>query len=291
MQTVVIAIAAVGMTFVIVNGGIDLSVGAVVALSGTCCTLIISNYVAMGGGVFIGVVFGILGGMAAGALCGFVSGSIITAGKLPPFIVTLGMMEITRGTALSLTGGNPVTGLPSEFTSIANSVITLPLLNQVFIPYSFIILLVVGIAAAITLNFSVFGRQVYSIGSNEKAAHLCGVNVTWVKMRVYMIGGLTAGIAGVLHMSRLNTGQPSEAVGMELDVIAAVVIGGGSLMGGEGTILGSIIGAFIIRILRNGCNLVGISPFIQRIVIGAIIITAVFLDQWRRRRMAIRARG
>ncbi|MBZ0257779.1 ABC transporter permease, partial [bacterium] len=153
----------------------------------------------------------------------------------------------------------------------------------IIIPYSLFVLIAVGVIGTFILRKTVFGMQVYAVGSNENTARLCGVNVERVKLFVYMIGGLTAGIAGILHASRLNSGQPGEAIAMELEVIAAVVIGGGSLMGGEGTVLGAIIGAFIIKFLRNGCNLVGVSPYMQRIVIGLIIIIAVYVDQMRRK--------
>jgi len=151
------------------------------------------------------------------------------------------------------------------------------------LPYSLFILIPLALVSAFILRYTVFGIQVYAVGSNEKTARLCGVNVERIKVLVYSLGGLTAGLAGIMHASRLNTGQPSEAMGMELEVIAAVVIGGGSLMGGEGTILGSVMGAFIIKFLRNGCNIVGVSSFVQRIVIGLIIIAAVYVDQLRRR--------
>lgn len=337
MRTVTIAIAAVGMTFIIVSAGIDLSVGSVVALTGTVSTMVIMQQIEAGSSVLAAISIGLLAGVLIGALTGVFNGMVIHYGMLPPFIVTLGMMEIARGTGLVLTGGNTIAGLPREFAAIANQYIeitpldwvVLPILlyvvagvamvgglfafslknrtglsytlffagvviwltgfamrNGLFIPYSLFVLIAVGGIASFVLRYTVFGKQVIAVGSNEKTAQLCGINVGWVKIGVYVLGGVTAGIAGILHASRLNTGQPAEAVGMELDVIAAVVIGGGSLMGGEGTVFGSIIGAFIIRILRNGCNLMGISSFTQRIVIGVIIILAVYLDQLRRKHLA-----
>lgn len=291
-QTAVIAVAAVGMTFIIVSAGIDLSVGSVIALTGVYATMVMSNIFAMSTGaspgwvnasIIIGIPLGLIVGLLTGVVCGFLNGSIITFGKLPPFIVTLGMLEIVRGTALWSANGLPVTNLPPGFNSIGNAVLTLSFGSfDIFIPYSLFILIPVALAAAFVLKYTVFGVQVYAVGSNENTARLCGVNVRLVKVMVYMIGGLLAGLAGILHASRLNTGQPSEAQGMELDVIAAVVVGGASLMGGKGTILGSVIGAFIIRFLRNGCVIVGVSPFVQRILIGLIIIAAVLVDQWRR---------
>lgn len=283
MQTVTIAIAAIGMTFIIVSAGIDLSVGSAIALTGTLCTLAIVALIEGGMHPVAAIMAGAMVGMLVGVLCGALNGLGIVYGQLAPFIVTLGTMEIYRGVGLSSTDGNSVTGLPTEFGAIANSVIVISQENGIMIPYSVFILIPVALISSFVLRNTVFGMQVYAVGSNERTARLCGVNVDRVKLFVYGIGGLTTGIAGVLFASRLITGQPSEAVGMELEVIAAVVIGGGSLMGGAGTIMGSVVGAFIIIMLRNGCNLCEISSFTQRIVIGLIIILAVYLDQLRRK--------
>lgn len=309
-QTAVIAIAAVGMTFVIISAGIDLSVGSLVALTGVIAAMTMSSnqyLISLYPWVqdlpewqanTILIISGIGTGIIAGAICGLLSGSAITLGKLPPFIVTLGMMEILRGSAYYIAGGLPITNLPPGFRQIGNQSLFIPLEwaanipilsvitwmgMEIEIPYSVFLIVPVALIGAFILRYTVFGVQVYAIGSNEQTARLCGVKVNKVKMLVYVICGITAGIAGVLHASRLNTGQPSEGIGMELHIIAAVVIGGASLMGGQGTILGAIVGAFIIILLRNGCNLVGVSPFVQRIVIGLIIIVSVFLDQMRRR--------
>lgn len=378
-QTSVVSIAAIGMTFIIVSAGIDLSVGSAVALSGTFAAMAVLKVLssapdAAGVHPLTIISVAMLVGMTAGTIIGFISGFIITRCSLPPFIVTLGMMEIARGTILVATGGLPVSGMPAAFTWMGNANIripldfTNPLLSKIVIPYSLIPLLILAVLlsyryqtdrtlklkfikefsishvlliaiplafllaflltplnvliaktifrnpnpaivfeltkttmlipyslflliplallASFLLRNTVFGIQVYSIGSNEQTARLCGVNVERTKLLVYMLGGLTFGLAGFLHMSRLYSGQPAEAQGMELDVIAAVVVGGGSLMGGEGTIGGSIIGAFIIQLLRNGCNLMEVSSFMQRIFIGAIIIIAVLVDQLRRRAAA-----
>lgn len=284
-QTVVIAIGAVGMTFIIVSAGIDLSVGSLVALAGVMSTWAIMAVLNEdGSNIMIAMTVGIFAGVMTGAIAGLINGAVINVGKLPPFIVTLGMMEIVRGFALQWANGVPITGLPSAFRALNNSGFTFDTGRElVIIPYSLFVLIVVGVIGTFILRKTVFGMQVYAVGSNENTARLCGVNVERVKLFVYMIGGLTAGIAGILHASRLNSGQPGEAIAMELEVIAAVVIGGGSLMGGEGTVLGAIIGAFIIKFLRNGCNLVGVSPYMQRIVIGLIIIIAVYVDQMRRK--------
>ena len=195
------------------------------------------------------------------------------------------MLEIVRGTVYISTQGLTVSGLPSTFSWMGNSALRVPMpgTDPVVLPYSLLLLIPLAILAHFLLKYTVFGIQTYAIGSNEQTARLCGVNIDRMKIYVYMIGGFTAGLAGFLQASRLRTGQPGTAVGMELDVIAAVVVGGGSLMGGEGTILGSIIGAFIIQLLRNGCNIMGIEAFVQRVFIGIIIIAAVYVDQLRRR--------
>ncbi|NLX07409.1 MAG: ABC transporter permease [Phycisphaerae bacterium] len=274
-QTAVLAVAAVGMTFIIISGGIDLSVGSVVALAGVYAAMVLAEG--------YGLVLGLTAGLATGAVCGLVNGLIITRGHLPPFIVTLGMMEIVRGLALESANGMPVTNLPRAFSRIGNAVLEIPLgASAIYIPYSLFILLPVALGAAFVLRYTVFGTHVYAVGSNEQTARLCGVNVGRVKTLVYVISGLLTGLAGIMYASRLNTGQPSEGVGMELEVIAAVVVGGGSLMGGKGSILGSVVGAFIIKFLRNGCVVAGVSPFIQRIIIGLIIIAAVWADHHRR---------
>lgn len=283
-QTVVVATAAVGMTFVIISGGIDLSIGSQIALTGVMGTsAMISGF--SHGSIVVGVVVA----MATGLLCGFFNGGIITIARLPPFIVTLGALEIFRGTALQITDGLPVTSLPPTFQKLANAEQMFDFgLFSIIVPYSFYLLVALGIIAWLVLRYTVFGVAVYAIGSNERTARLCGMHVNLVKCAVYAIGGVTAGLAGILQASRLNTGQPTTAVGRELDVIAAVVIGGGSLFGGEGTILGSLVGAFIMGFLRNGCNVVGVSPFVQRIIIGSIIILAVLADQIRHRPWGLR---
>lgn len=275
-QTVVTAIAAIGMTYIIVSAGIDLSVGSVVAFTGVLSTMFIV-WASPSMPVMLVIPLGVLVGILCGGLCGAFNGFVITKGKMPPFIVTLGMLEMMRGASYVVSGGLPVTNLPKMFSAMGNNY-----------QYSIVFLIVIAIILTFVLRKTVFGVQVYAVGSNENTARLCGVKVDRTKLFVYIIGGMTAGLAGVLQASRLSTGQPSTGIGFELDVIAAVVVGGGSLMGGEGTITGSIIGAFIIKILRNGCNLVGISPYVQRIIIGLIIIIAVFVDQLRRKQSQTR---
>jgi ribose transport system permease protein len=268
LQTAIIAILAIGQSYVIITSGIDLSVGSVLALSG-----VVSAQLLVSG---LPVPLAILIGVLVGALLGIINGFILTKGNLPPFIVTLGMMGVARGLALVLTDGLPVSGLPQEFTMLGNE-------RLFFIPIPVIFLIIVGIIAHFVLSRTVFGRYVYSIGSNEEATKLSGINVNFHKIIIYGISGLAAGIGGVLMASRLVSAQPTAGMSYELDAIAAVVIGGASLMGGVGTITGTIIGAFIMGVLRNGLNLLNVSPFWQQIAIGVVIVLAVYIDQIKRK--------
>ncbi|MFC0243970.1 ABC transporter permease [Falsochrobactrum ovis] len=285
LQTSVIGLLGIGMTMVIITGGIDLSVGSVLALSGTVTGLLVKA------GVPVPV--GMAAGVCMGALCGLANGLIITKMRITPFVATLGMMLIARGAALQLTGAAPISQLGEAFGRLGNGALfrmveTLPngLKKVVFpgIPYPAILLLAIALAAAYLLRRRPLGRHIYATGSNEEAARLSGVNVARTKIAAYVMAGALAGLAGNVLMSRLVTAQPNEGVMYELDAIAAAVIGGASLMGGVGTISGTMIGAFIIGVLRNGLNMAGISAFIQQIIIGVVVILAVFIDQMRNRR-------
>ncbi|WP_439563114.1 ABC transporter permease [Roseinatronobacter sp.] len=285
LQTSVIGLLGIGLTLVIITGGIDLSVGSVLALSGVISGLAVK----MG----VPVVPAMCAGVLMGAACGAFNGFVITKMRIPPFVATLGMMLIARGAALQLTGAAPVSRLGEAFGRLGNGALFRIVEMQpngfprvVFpgIPYPAILLLVVAIAAAYILRRRQIGRHIYATGSNEEAARLSGVNVDWTKMYAYTMSGALAGLAGNVLMSRLVTAQPSEGVMYELDAIAAAVIGGASLSGGVGTIAGTMIGAFIIGILRNGLNMSGVSAFIQQIVIGFVVIGAVWIDQIRNRR-------
>lgn len=269
LQTAIIAIIALGMVFVIISGGIDLSVGSIVALSG----IITAQFLIAG----VPLVLSLIAGIAAGGVVGFINGFIIAKGNLPPFIVTLGMMGVARGLSLVLTDGLPISSLPDSFTFLGNG-------RLLGIPVPVIILIVATLIATFVLSRTIFGRYVYSIGSNEEAAHLSGINVNINKIMIYAISGLMSGLAGILMAARLVSAQPSAGTGYELDAIAAVVIGGASLVGGVGTVGGTIIGAFIMGVLRNGLNLLDVSPFWQQIAIGIIIVLAVYLDQVRRKK-------
>lgn len=270
-QTAVITIMAMGMTIVMVSGGIDLSVGSVLALSGVTGALVMvaGAPVAVGIGVSI----------AVGAGCGLLNGAAVAILRIPPFIVTLGAMGIYRGIALLVTDGKAVVGLPSGFGYLAEGnlfgVVPLPLL----------IVLLIALATHFLLVNTQPGRYCYAIGSNIEAARYAGIRVSRYQALFYAMLGALAGLAGSIESARLVTGPPTAGEGYELRVIAAVVIGGGSLAGGQGTVVGTIIGALIMGVLANGANLLGISSFAQQVVIGAVIVLAVTFDEFQRRRI------
>ena len=284
LQTSVIGLLGIGMTMVIVTGGIDLSVGSVLALSGVVSAMTIQAGLPVVPGMVLGVV--------AGAACGAFNGAVITRMRIPPFVATLGMMLIARGLALQLTSATPISGLGDGFGALGNGALfrVVEMRDNGFprvvfpgIPYPAILLLIVALWAAWLLRARQIGRHIYATGSNEEAARLSGVRVDRTKLYAYTMSGALAGLAGNVLMSRLVTAQPSEGVMYELDAIAAAVIGGASLSGGVGTVSGTMIGAFIIGILRNGLNMTGVSAFIQQIVIGLVVIGAVWIDQARNR--------
>jgi ribose transport system permease protein len=270
-QTAVITIMAVGMTVVMVSGGIDLSVGSAMALAG------VSGAFVMVGGAPAAVGVGVAVGI--GTLCGFLNGLAVAALKIPPFIVTLGAMGIYRGIALLATDGTAVVGVPSSFGYLAEG----NLLGVVPIPL--LIVLLVALAVHFLLVATQPGRYCYAIGSNLEAARYAGVQVSRYLVLFYAILGALTGLAGAIEAARLVTGQPTGGEGYELRVIAAVVIGGGSLSGGQGTVIGTIIGSLIMGVLANGANLLGISSFTQQVVIGAVIVLAVTFDEYQRRRL------
>lgn len=270
-QTAVINIMALGMTLVIVSGGIDLSVGSILAFSGVIGTM---TMVSEGS-----VALGILAGVVAGALWGCANGLMISRLKLPPFIVTLGTLGIVRGLTLVVSGGLPVVGLPKEHGYLGEGTIG-P------VPFVLVILLACAALTHFGLRSTRLGRYTYAIGSNEAAAIYAGIPVDRCKVVIYALCGLLSGIAGMIETSRLMTGQPTAGISYELQVIAAVVIGGGSLTGGEGTVIGTLIGAFIMGLLSNGSDLLGVNPYWQQVIIGAVIILAVALDEARKRRFA-----
>jgi len=262
-QTSINAIIAVGMTFVIITAGIDLSVGSIMAFSG----VVLAS--ALNAGIPIPIA--IIIGLAVGLLCGLINGILITHGRLPPFISTLGMMSVARGAALLYTDGRPISGFSQEFRFLATGEI-------LHIPTPVVLMVMIYIIAHIILTKTKFGRYTYAIGGNEEAAILSGVRVKFYKSMVYGFCGLLSGLAAIILTARLNSAQPIAGIMYELDAIAATVIGGTSLMGGEGRVVGTLIGALIMGVLRNGLNLLGVSSFIQQTVIGAVIIIAVLID-------------
>src|SRR5262245_60445680 len=274
-QTVIVAIGAIGMTMIIISGGIDLSVGSTIALTGVITALGInagwSPTIALAAGILVGGIVGIVNGLA------------ITRLKVVPFIATLGMLGVARGTAKWVAGQQTV-NMPDNWLN--ELLVMFPNPPWLLVAPGVWITIVLAIAAAIVLRNTVFGRRVFALGSNEAAARACGIATDRLKIWIYGLAGLLFGLAGVMQMSRLRQGDPTVAAGSELDIIAAVVIGGGSLNGGVGTIVGSMIGALIMAFLRNGCQQVGWPNYIQEIIIGAIIVIAVAVDRWRSSRVA-----
>lgn len=270
-QTSINAIVAVGMTFVIISGGIDLSVGSIVALSG----------VILGSALQAGwpVPMAIAAALAVGTVCGLLNGVLITAGRLPPFIATLGMMSVARGLALMYAEGRPISGFAEPFRQLATG-------RVLGIPAPVLITAGLYVVAHFVLARTVFGRYTYAIGGNEEASRLSGIAVRPYKTAIYGVSGLMSAGAAVILTARLNSAQPTAGVMYELDAIAATVIGGTSLLGGEGTLVGALIGALIMGVLRNGLNLLGVSSFVQQVVIGVVIIGAVLIDTALKRRRA-----
>jgi ribose transport system permease protein len=285
LQVTSIAYLGIGVTCVIITGGIDLSVGAILALAGVVAALAVKAGVP--------VPLAMLAGLLVGALCGLINGLSVTVLKLPPFIATLGMMLVARGVALQITDAKAIGGLGDSFAELGNGslwrVVNIgadgfPDVVFVGIPYPVLLMVVLAVAVSILLNRSTLGRHLYAVGSNLEAARLSGVNVQRVTLFAYVFSGLMAGLTGCVLMSRLVTAQPSEGLMYELDAIAAAVIGGTSLSGGVGTISGTVIGAFVIGILRNGLNMAGVSAFTQQILIGLVILLTVWIDQMRHRK-------
>ncbi len=272
-QTVIVAIGALGMTVVIVSAGIDLSAGSVVALTSVLGASLLERKWGTGSVVVTT--------MLAGAGVGLVNGSLIAAFRLMPFIVTLGMMGMARGVA-KWAGNNQTVIYPPE--AAINQIMQIDDLDHLFpLPYGVWIAIVLGLVLGVLMQRTVFGRYVFAIGSNEATARLCGIRVPLQKVIIYALAGFFFGCAGLMQMARLTQGDPSGAVGLELDMIAAVVIGGASLSGGTGSVLGSMVGALVIQTLRNGSSMMAWPTFTQEIIIGAVIVLAVGLDQYRQR--------
>jgi len=272
-QSVIVALGALGMTFIIISGGIDLSAASNIALAS-----VITAYAINAG---LSPALGLLAGVVTGGLIGFINGSLVTSLRLVPFIVTLGMMGIARGLAKWIAGNQKI---DAPMTWVNELMAKSPRPAWLLMAPGVSIVIVFAVVMAIVLRYTVFGRHVFAIGSNESTARLCGIRTNRAKILIYSIAGLFCGLSGVMEFSRLTVGDPTVAVGLELDIIAAVVIGGGSLSGGEGSILGSMIGVLIMSFLRNGCTMMGWPNYIQEIIIGVIIVVAVTLDRLRHRR-------
>jgi ribose transport system permease protein len=276
--TSVNGVLAVACTFVIITSGIDLSVGTLM----TFCAVIAGVVLTYWG---LPMPVGIIAAIAAGALSGLASGALIAKMKIPPFIATLGMMMILKGLSLIISGTKPIYfNSTPNFSMIAQDSVIGLFLPDMEIPNGVLILFLVAGVASIILNHTILGRYTFALGSNEEAARLSGVRVDRWKMAIYALSGAICGVAGLLIASRLNSAQPALGLGYELDAIAAVVIGGASLAGGRGAILGSIIGAFIMSVLTNGLRILSVAQEWQTVLTGAIIILAVYADMIRRRR-------
>src|SRR5213080_3964779 len=275
LQTVIVAIGALGMTMIIVSGGIDLSVGSVVALSGVVgATSLVKGF---SPATAIVLTIAVAGGV------GLINGLIIAGFRMMPFIVTLGMMGVARGTAKWLAGNQTVNAPKSTINQLMDM---LDPRHFFPLPLGVWITMALAVIMAIVMQRTIFGRYIFAIGSNESTARLCGIRVGPMKVAIYTLLGLFFGLAGLTQMSRLAVGDPTVAIGLELDIIAAVVIGGASLSGGTGSISGSIIGALIMAVLRSGSQQMNWPNYIQEIIIGVVIILAVGLDKFRQRKAA-----
>ena len=268
-QTVIVCVAALGMTIVIASGGIDLSVGSVVALSTVVIALLLRQH---------GPAVSALGAIAAGAACGAINGVLVTQLRVVPFIVTLGTMLLIRGAAKGFADERrieaPVTWLNSLLRTVRDG-------SGVLLPTGLWITVLLAVVVALVLRYTRFGRHLIAIGSSERTARLCGVRITRTKVAVYTIAGAFAALAGVMEFSKLSVGDPTVSIGLELDVIAAVIIGGGSLSGGKGSVVGTIAGAAIMAVIQIGCSQQGLPTWVQQIVTGTIIVGAVALDRVR----------
>ncbi|MHB8653473.1 MAG: ABC transporter permease [Terriglobia bacterium] len=272
-QTAVINIIALGMTLIMISGGIDLSVGSVMGFAGICGTMLLqAGYPLLPS---------ILGAMLAGAAWGLLNSLLITFLKVSPFIATLGTMGAARGLTLVITNGMPIVRLPDSFGNLGDGNVLR------VVPTPLAILVVLVLLTGFILKYTRLGRYAYAIGSNVEAARYSGIPIRMYLLAIYSFCGALTGLAGMIESSRLMTGQPTAGEGYELRVIAAVVIGGASLSGGEGTVAGTVAGAFLIGLISNGSNLLGVSPFWQQVVIGAVIVFAVAVDEFRKRRRTV----
>ncbi len=267
-------VLASGMTFVILTGGIDLSVGSVLALCTVVGALVMINPALP---VFVSIPLALVACMGVGGLCGFVNGFVVEHWKIPSFIVTLGMLNVASGAARVVSNNATITGLPQAFVDFGNLIVL-----GIF-PSIFLIAVGVILVGWFVLRFTVFGRFIYAIGTNEEAVRLSGHNPRFYRIAAFVISGLTAGVAAMVYLLKLNVGSPIAGIGYELNAIAAVIIGGTSLAGGKGSIIGTLVGACIIQVLSTGLQLFGVGDNVKPIVIGTVIVLAVVLDAYRDR--------
>ncbi|MCZ4280280.1 ABC transporter permease [Kiloniella laminariae] len=269
-QVTINLVLAVGMTFVILIGGIDLSVGSLLAL----CAVVAGKAISLDVGVPMAISLAVLAAVLAGTVCGLLNGAISAFWALPSFIITLGMLNVARGAALHISDARTIYSFPSEFNAFGS-------MTLYGIPVVFLVALMLALLAWFVLTRTVFGRLLYGLGNSEEAVRLAGHSVFWCKVAAFTICGFTAGIAAIIYMARLNISSPIAGVGFELNAIAAVIIGGTSLSGGRGSVLGTLLGAFIIGVLANGLILLGLSDFMRQMITGVVIIVAVILDHYR----------
>ncbi|MEC0202885.1 ABC transporter permease [Paenibacillus lautus] len=278
LSTAVIGVLALGSTFVIITGGIDLSVGTVMTLSGVMTGVCITFW-------GLPVPVGILGGILTGALCGLLSGTAVAKMKIPPFIATLAMMMIAKGLALIISGAKPVYFNDAEsFAEVSQGSVLGWMIPGLDIPNAVVIFFIAAVVGYLILSKTIIGRYNFALGSNEEATRLSGVNVGLWKIVIYTLTGAFTGLAGVMMASRLNSANPALGAGYELEAIAAVVIGGTSLSGGKGNIIGTVIGALIMSVLTNGLRILSVPQEWQTVVVGFVIILAVYADILRRRK-------
>ncbi len=274
LQVAIYGILAIGMTVVMITGGIDLSIGSVVALVGVVAAILSKKALLP---TDIMVVTAMLAGMAVGIATGALSGGLIARFSIPPFIVTLAMMTICRGLVFIITGGFTEGELPPHFGLLGRG-------HLWFIPVPVVIMALLFAAGHVLLQQTAFGRHIYALGGNEEASRLSGIRVRRTKVLVYSLNGLLAGLAGVTLAARLGAGAPASGLGYELDVIAAVVVGGTSLNGGRGSVLGTLAGTVFIGVLNNGLNLANVDPYTQKVALGVVILAAVWFDQIQKSR-------
>jgi ribose transport system permease protein len=268
-QTAVVALVSVGMTLVIITGGIDLSVGSVVGLSGTLAAAAIAQ-------LHLAPILGMVIGLAVGTIVGGINGAFIALLRVPPIIATLALLSITRGIALQSTNGRPISGLTSSFSFLGRGEI-------LGAPAAFVLTVFIYVLGTVILRFTIVGKHIVGIGGNEEASRLAGLRVKTYRLGIYAMTGLISGFAGVVLMSRLGSGQPTAGAGLELSSIAAVVLGGTRITGGQGTLIGTFLGALLITILGNGLDLLNVGSFYQLIFVGAVLLAAVVISKFAER--------